>query len=376
MRILIGGDFYITPAFLSKALINEKVKNLFVHSDFNLINLECPVIGENRNSKIQKTGPHIRTDNAIFNYLKQLNIHAVTLANNHILDYGLEGLQNTLECCRENKIQWVGAGTNEKQAAKSLIIDKKDVKIAVVNFCENEWSVATSNRGGANPMNFIDNYKQIQSAKEAADFVIAIVHGGHEYYPLPSPRMVKQYRFYANLGADAVIGHHTHCISGYEIYENVPIVYSLGNFLFTLDNEREAWYNGLIAQLQIEKNKPVQLELIPLKQDRKTFNLSLLEGNEKEQTLKEVENLSEVIKDNNKLQRKWEEYCKKNEKIVDSLSPINYIKNKYLRAILKRSGINRILLNKNYLKSITNRIRCEAHRDLITDILTEKLKDK
>lgn len=376
MKILIGGDFCITPSFLSKELVNEEVKNLFVHSDFNLLNLECPIIGEEDNNMLQKTGPHLRTHNAIINYLKHLNICAVTLANNHILDYGQDGLQNTLECCRENKIQYTGAGINEKQAAEPLIIEKENIKIAIVNFCENEWSVATLNRGGANQMNFVDNFKQIKSAKQVADFVIVIIHGGHEYYSLPSPRMVKQYRFYAENGADAVIGHHTHCFSGYEIHEGVPIAYSLGNFLFTLDNERKAWYNGLIAQLQIEKNKPVQLKLIPIKQESKTFNLSLLKGKERELALNEVKRLCEIIKDNSNLQRKWEEFFKENEKLVDTLSPINFIKNKYLRGILKRSGINRFLLNNDYLKSITNRIRCEAHRDLTTAILTEKLKDK
>ena len=57
-----------------------------------------------------------------------------------------------------------------------------------------------------------------------------IVHGGHECYNLPSPRMQKQYLFYADQGADIVVGHHTHCISGYEVYKGVPIYYSLGNF--------------------------------------------------------------------------------------------------------------------------------------------------
>jgi poly-gamma-glutamate capsule biosynthesis protein CapA/YwtB (metallophosphatase superfamily) len=76
-------------------------------------------------------------------------------------------------------------------------------------------------------MDIIDNANQIKEAKATHDKVIVIVHGGHEYYNLPSPRMQKQYRFYADQGADFVVGHHTHCISGYEVYNGVPIYYSL-----------------------------------------------------------------------------------------------------------------------------------------------------
>jgi len=62
--------------------------------------------------------------------------------------------------------------------------------------------------------------------------------------------MVKQYRFYAENGADAIVGHHTHCIGGYEIYKDVPIIYSLGNFLFTLPSKREEWYSGLLGAIK------------------------------------------------------------------------------------------------------------------------------
>ena len=107
------------------------------------------------------------------------------------------------------------------------------MNIFIFNFCENEWSIAESDNPGANPMDIIDNANQIKYARELADYVIVIVHGGHEYYNLPSPRMQKQYRFYADQGADIVVGHHTHCISGNEVYKGVPIYYSLGNFIFT-----------------------------------------------------------------------------------------------------------------------------------------------
>ena len=74
------------------------------------------------------------------------------------------------------------------------------------------------NNIGANPIDIIDNAAQIKKAKKECDFVIVIAHGGHEYYNLPSPRMQKLYRFFAENGADIVIGHHTHCVSGHAIH--------------------------------------------------------------------------------------------------------------------------------------------------------------
>ena len=130
-------------------------------------------------------------------------------------------------------------------ASKYITLEKDGLKIAIINFCENEWSIAEAGSPGANPMDIIDNASQIKSAKESHDKVIVIVHGGHEYYNLPSPRMQKQYHFYADQGADIFVGHHTHCISGNEVYKGVPIYYSLGNFLFTMNNSNNEWYTGM-----------------------------------------------------------------------------------------------------------------------------------
>src|SRR5690606_22347516 len=106
-----------------------------------------------------------------------------------------------------------------------------------------------------NPIDIIDNVKQINEARGIADYVFVIVHGGHEFFNLPSPRMQKLYRFYAEQGADIVIGHHTHCIGGYETYKGVPIYYSLGNFLFTKQNPYEDWYLGLVLEVEIVEGK-------------------------------------------------------------------------------------------------------------------------
>lgn len=374
MKINIGGDFCITPGFLDENLFSPALTALFNAADYNIVNLECPVSGDNAKNKILKTGPHLRTDERIFNHLKALKINAVTLANNHLLDYGQKGLYDTLNALKEYGVEYVGAGKNTTEASTPLIIENNGLKTAIVNFCENEWSIASHKKGGANPLDIVDNANQIKEAKVKADFVIVIAHGGHEYYQLPSPRMVKQYRFFADNGADAVIGHHTHCISGFEVYKNRPIAYSLGNMVFTKDSKREVWYNGVIAALKIEKSKPVEVTLHPIRQQAGRFNVILLPDEKKNEIMEQIHHLSEILKCPKQLESNWIKLLEQRKNAVEIFSPINFIPGRYIKAALKRLGLNKFLLKKRVLKNHLNHIRCEAHRDILIETITERLK--
>lgn len=373
MKILIGGDFCITSPYLDKKLIDDDIVEIFEKADFRIINLECPVTTKDAKNKIEKTGPHIKTNDEIFKYLCQLKIDVVTLANNHILDYGDIGIQNTINSCKKNNIEFVGAGLTNAQVSAPLIIEKDGYKIAIINFCENEWSISRRNAPGANPIDIVENYNQIKYAKQLAEVVIVVIHGGHEYYSFPSPRMVKQYRFFAENGADAIIGHHTHCISGYEIYKNVPIVYSLGNFIFTMHNTNDKWYSGLIAELELGRNMKPKINLIPIKQSFRTFKTSLAKKIDKDRILADVKRFSDVIVKSDSLEREWANFLQDSRRRIELLSPSNSIPNKYLVGVINRIGINRLLLNKRYLKNIINNFRCEAHKDILIQLIEDKI---
>jgi len=215
----------------------------------------------------------------------------------------------------------------------------------------------------------INNFKQIQEARRKADFVIVIVHGGNEYNHYPSPRMVKQYRFYAEYGADAVIAHHTHCISGFEIHNNVPILYSLGNFLFTKNNHRDVWYHGLVATLSVKRGKNIEFAIAPVEQSKDFYKLSITDGSKKDSIITYINELNQVIPDKSKLEEKWEEFIRKVEPgFIKGISPVAGINNKFIKSTLYRSGLYKLLLNKRYLKEHLNRIRCEAHYDVVKQI--------
>lgn len=373
MKILNAGDFFISDDYAHRQLIDQSVRDLFASVDYRIINLEAPITNkDDSKNKILKTGPHLRmSEEVAIKHLNELNIDCVTLANNHVLDYGVNGLLDTFESLDKNKINYVGAGSNLSEAAKPLTLEKDGLRIAILNFCESEWSIAEPDTPGANPMDIIDNANQIKYAKELADYVIVIVHGGHEYYNLPSPRMQKQYRFYADQGADIVVGHHTHCISGYEVYNSVPIYYSLGNFLFTKNAANPDWYIGLILEIEWKENQ-LKTTLHPVCQEKETFKLYLPKGKEQEEIFNRVQSYSEIIQDEFLLEQSWEQYISlKTGEYLNYWSPSSFVKNRFLRGVLNKLGID--FKNKKGLSLFLNLMRCEAHSDLSKEIINKYL---
>lgn len=369
MNIKITGDLVINR----DCSIDEELIELFKKSDFNIVNLEAPVTDSN--FKILKTGPHLKADvESTGEKLNELNVNLVTLANNHILDYDKQGVIDTLEFCEQNKIRTVGAGSNLDEASKIFYVDTGDFRIGIINFAENEWASATENSAGANPIETIDNARQIKEAKLQADIVIVIVHGGHEYYNLPSLRMQKQYRFYVECGADLIVGHHTHCISGYEIYNEVPIYYSLGNFLFTNDSKYDDWYTGLVLEVEVG-NKGLSTTLHPVQLEKTSFNLSLLTDNKKNLVLERVAAYSQIIASKVALKNAWLNFIELNYNgYINRWSPISFIKNRYIRAVFNR--LKYTAVNVRGLASYLNLMRCEAHLDLSKEVIQKFLRHK
>ena len=247
IKINIAGDLYLgqglEPIAIQNpaSLFDKDVVKAFSDSDFNVLNLESPLTMAGKEHKILKTGPHLKALPETIGALNILKTSLVTLANNHIYDYGYKGLNDTLELCKKNNIATIGADVTLKGASKIFLKKFDQLTIAFVNIAENEWCNANETHGGANPMNIIANTRSINEAKKLADIVILIIHGGHELYHFPSPRMVDQYRFYAEQGASVIVSHHSHYISGYEIFNGVPIFYGLGNFLFDSMDNANGW---------------------------------------------------------------------------------------------------------------------------------------
>jgi hypothetical protein len=371
----ICGDFYLSTLSPDKNYFSKEILEVFINSDFNVINLESPVASKKEN-KILKDGPNMSGSPYTFSYLNKIRTNLVTLANNHIMDYGDQGLSDTLKGCHANSISYVGAGMSLEEAKRPILYKYFQTRISILNFTENEFSTPYENEPGANPLNIIDNIRQIREAKKISDLVIVIIHGGHEMYHLPSPRMVTQYRFYAENGASVIVGHHTHCISGFEVHQDVPIFYGLGNFLFTERSEFESWYTGLILNLRITEDAEIKWDLIPIRQHKDNYTLSVLTGSEKQTVLSEVRKYSAIISNSEELSRSWKCFVrKKYDEVLDIFSPVQFLNNIYIIKILQKSGLNHLFRRKRHFAKILNHLRCESLSDLSKDIISKSLEN-
>lgn len=339
----------------------EEVKSFFDQNDLNVIDLECPLTTSN--DRITKTGPHIKSHPETATILNHLNCELVVTANNHFKDYGWKGMHETYETLTRHKVSWLGSGANFQEASKTFYWKKDENSIAFINITENEWTTTHDENPGCNPIDLTSVFYQIQEAKKNADFVVVITHGGHEHYELPSPRMKKWYRFFVDAGANAVIAHHTHIISGYEVYNEAPIFYSLGNFCFDWEGLRnKPWNKGMMVRLGFEKSKPITFEMEFVSQNNNAVGLSLLNEADKKAMLEHLDKLNFIIADDTKLEAEFKKYAETWKAVMNTW--IQPYKGKIMSSLYKRGFLPSIITKRKKLL-YTNLIQCEAHRDIL-----------
>ena len=347
----------------------DSVRLFFTENDLNVLDLECPLT--TANSKINKTGPHIKANPETAAMLNYLNCELVATANNHFKDYGWEGMQETYETLQKHNVKWLGSGANLKEASEVFYWKKDDITIAFINVAENEWTTTFGNEPGCNPIDLVNVFNKIQEAKNKADFIVVIAHGGHEHYELPSPRMKKWYRFFVDAGASSVIAHHTHIISGYETYKDAPIFYSLGNFLFDWKGQRNTpWNQGMIVRLLFEKAKPVTFEIGFTTHNNEDVGTFLMSDSEKEAMQNHLLKLNGIIADDEKLEIEFQKYIETWKPIMNTW--IQPYKGKYLPSLYKK-GLLPSIISPNKKLLLTNLIRCEAHRDILLNSINPNL---
>lgn len=371
MKILIAGDF--CPMDRVAKLIEKEdygsvfgeVKEYTQQADFSIVNLEAPVV-ETDAKPIEKCGPNLKCTSKAIKALKYAGFDMATLANNHFYDYGDDGVKQTLDACQKEGIDVVGGGMNITDAAKIFYKEIKGVKVAIVNCCEHEFSIATENSGGSNPLNPIQQYYAINEAKQNADKVILIVHGGHELYQLPSPRMKETYRFFVDAGADAVINHHQHCYSGYEVYKDKPIFYGLGNFCFDRATKRDSvWNKGYMVMLHFT-NEIISFENIPYIQGNDKAGIYLLKDMKKFKL--EIFNLNSIIANDQQLKEKHIKWMDRtSEKYIIALEPY---KGKLFTCLYSHNLVPKFI-NRNKAIVMLAYLRCEAHMERTLNALNK-----
>lgn len=199
--------------------------------------------------------------------LKDLGADIVSLANNHIYDYGEVGFFDTIDNLKKAGIPYIGAGNNIDEASKPYYFIVNGVKVGIVaaSCAEKTTSfnpVATAEAHGV--MGTYDSTAFVETIRKAdaeCDILVAYVHWGTENTTVLDEQQKTLAREYIDAGVDAVIGGHTHCLQGMEFYKDVPIVYSVGNFWFNSKN-----LDSCVITLEINGDADMDIRIMPLKQ--------------------------------------------------------------------------------------------------------------
>jgi hypothetical protein len=226
-------------------------------ADLSIANLEGPLFDGNNPIRKKTT---LRGSTRWGNVLSKVGFNVFSLANNHMMDHGEEGLFETIKVLRKAGIKYCGAGNDLKEACAPVYIDINDnMRIAFLgrsSVIVNSPSYAKKDSPGIAFFDMEETKKKVANCKNKAELVILMMHWGIEEYRYPAPDQKQTAKELIKAGADIIIGHHPHVMQGAEKINNNLVCYSLGNFLFdefwwtmTHQNGTEKkYYAGLSAE--------------------------------------------------------------------------------------------------------------------------------
>lgn len=373
MNILVAGDFVANNRLANQIEKGnygclDEIKPIVRSVDYALLNFESPIVMHEA-LPIEKTGPNLRCTERAMECVAKAGFRCVTLANNHFRDFGQVGVEDTIASCRKYGVDYVGGGTNAKDAGRVLYKKINGHTLAVVNCCEREFSIADENQGGANPLNPIKHYYDIKEARQNAEYVIVVVHGGIEMFQYPTIEMKRIYRFFVDSGADAVVNHHQHCYSGYEEYHGKPIFYGLGNFCFDKLNSstNEIWEKGYFVILSFDEK--ISYAIYPYQQcNSESVSVNLLIN--RDLFDKSVSEINKIIEDDVLLKKQFDIMAEKTRGsyIVELL---NY-ENRYLKSLYRRKLFPSFLSRRMLVRLLGN-LRCASNLIRLEDAIEMKL---
>ncbi|MFT0801568.1 CapA family protein [Bacillus swezeyi] len=242
----------------------KNVKPYFNVSDFITGNFENPVTNESDYQQADKN-IHLQTNRESVETLKKMNFNVLNFANNHAMDYGQNGLNDTLDKFSQENMDLVGAGKNLSDAKKHVSYqDVNGVKIATLGFTDTYTKnfTAKKNKGGVLPLSPKIFIPMIAEASKKADLVIVHVHWGQEYDNEPNDRQKDLAKAIADAGADIILGAHPHVLEPIEVYKDTVIFYSLGNFVF--DQGWTRTRDSALVQYHLMNDGKGRFEVTPL----------------------------------------------------------------------------------------------------------------
>lgn len=279
MKISFLGDISLNNRY---NFLYEKNKKPFSNlsdtlsdSDYVIGNLECLSEGTKEN-KLKR--PRLKTNKKTLNYLSDINVNVSALAHNHIYDNCREGFENTTNLLNSLNIDYIGASIDKQDSKKPFLIDG-DEKIAILNYVTHDTNpnIPIDADVFVNYFDIDRSCEEIRLLKKQGRIVFVVLHwgGGSEGRYFPDWDQPKIARLLIDSGADFIVGHHSHTLQPYEIYQGKYIFYSLGNFCFddiifedkTIEIKTPSGTESTILNVVINKDSEINIELVTINKD-------------------------------------------------------------------------------------------------------------
>ena len=277
-RIIFVGDVFLSrlgkPAYDREGginnLLDKHYKEIIKNSDLLVGNMEGAITDNEYDGESNKqylfSMPKRYTK-----ALKEIGFDIMSLANNHTLDFGTLGLMDTINSLKNYNIDYIGAGYVE-DAMKPIIKEINGRKYAFFAATQiapkDNWYATDTNYGLLNGINASDLVKSIKKTKSEVDKVIVFMHWGEELKEVSNNRQKDCAKTLVNAGADLIIGSHPHVVEEIEFINGVPVVYSLGNFIFGL-----TWKDTMLLQVDFYYDEEVENNIKP--KERLTLHMGV-----------------------------------------------------------------------------------------------------
>jgi hypothetical protein len=373
MRIAFTGDFYFPHSMSTLPSFGTGLRKLMADCTGVMVNFEGPLDEGSGSKAAFKTGANLRQNPKTLDHLVQAGVTAVGLANKHSADFGENGPRRTADVADAAGIQIAGLWHGDKYRFAEWRDD--GLVVRVLAFAEEDWSGDQKAGTHVAIFDLAEAANQIAAAENQADAVLVCLHGNNEHSSLPNPSFARNTQFLIDSGADGFIVHHSHRFSGLEIYRDHPIFFGLGIFLFATTVKNAHWHEGFLAPVTIVRNSgglSIMPQIYPLEVDPKAFTFEF-RGPEKAAKIENnVAALSQIIVAPDSLAAQSEDSVTQSEKMYNEfLNP--FAQGNRLSRILGRLWVRHVLLKKSCQAILINALRCDAHRNAVTQHLLKRL---
>jgi poly-gamma-glutamate synthesis protein (capsule biosynthesis protein) len=298
ITIAAVGDLMMSSWIID--IVNERgvdfpfdgTRHLIESADVAIANLEAPFTKDGERFEDKKYTFKVPPN--FVNGIANAGFDVVTMANNHIVDFGCDGILDSFSALEGAGLYHCGAGRNRDEACSPTIVDVNGVKVAFLGFSmtypDDFW--ATSARCGTCYPSESLLYNVITQAEEQADLTVVSFHWGAEKHNSPREYQKKFGRLAIDFGADLVLGHHPHVLQGLELYQGKLIAYSLGNYVFA--SYSNVARTSMVLQAQIDQNGLLMAKVIPINVHNHSINFQpvVFTGERRQQVIDELNEFS------------------------------------------------------------------------------------